>query len=119
MNIKNEKADKYSESAMVNTKSKHADKTSVIGSVSPVKHWSKSLVVIITQTNECPAHRFQPSTSRDSRNRPQASQTSRPRRNDGNQEATSRSLLTWTSKDAWGTSSQSMFRSTFQTKPFT
>ena len=49
--------------------------------------------MIIKQTNECPAHRFKPSTSRDSRNRPQASQTSRPRRKDGNQEATSRSLL--------------------------
>ena len=65
--------------------------------------------MIVTQKNECPAHRFQPSTSRDSRNRPQASQTSRPRRNDGNQEATSRNLLTWTSKDAWGTSSQNIF----------
>ena len=65
---------------MVNIKNEHADKTSVIGQS-------------VTQTNECLAHRFQPSTSRDSRDRPQASQTSRPRRNDGNQEATSRNLL--------------------------
>ena len=99
VNIKNEKADKYSESAMVNTKSKHADKTSVIGSVSPVKHWSKSLVVIITQTNECPAHRLQPSTSRDSRSRPQASQTSSL---EGKMKT--RRQPAWTSKDEWSTS---------------
>ena len=30
VNIKNEQADKYSESAMVNIKNEHADKTSVI-----------------------------------------------------------------------------------------
>ena len=58
MNIKNEQADKYSESAMVNIKNEHADRNSVNSECFLSKHWPKSLTVIITHTNKCPAHRF-------------------------------------------------------------
>ena len=49
---------KYSESANVNIKNEHADRNSVNSECFLLKHWSKSLTVIITHTNKCPAHRF-------------------------------------------------------------
>ena len=107
----------YSESANLNIK--NADRNSVNSECFLLSICLKSLTVIITHTNRCPAHRcgHQPAGIPGAGRRP-----SRPEGLGGkevNQESISRSLLQWASKVARSTHSQDTFRDSFQTKPVT